>query len=142
METQSQLQLGDYYTYEPLPNDRAIRLIQLVVDATQPHGYSLTSCTVNLTDAPLYCALSYTWKSATVSGLESHADDEKPPVMVNVQCDGRSLAITENAFDFLCRAFRDRLFVQTEAGQEHMPGIFKLYDSQTTAQRGVYPQHV
>ena len=142
MESLSQLSIQDGYTYESLPDDRAIRLIQLLIDPRQPHGFSLTSCTVSLRDTPLYCALSYTWKSATISGLARHAEDDKPPALVTVQCDGKDLVITENAFDFLCRAFRERLFIAENDDQELLPEMFRLSEYQTTAQNGVFPQYV
>ena len=101
------------YTHEPLPNDRSIRLVQLVPDPTEPHGFSLTLQTVNLDDNPVFCALSYTKHSAIVSKILNQGDYDKPPAGVYVACDGRKLAVSENALDFLCQMFRDRLFLST-----------------------------
>ncbi|KAK0617706.1 heterokaryon incompatibility protein-domain-containing protein [Immersiella caudata] len=102
------------YTYSPLPNNRTIRLVQLVPDPTQQDGFSLTLRAVHIDEAPPFCALSYTWQRATASTpdemKQSEQDQAPPPVMVAVLCDEKRLLVTENAFDFLCRAFRDGMF--------------------------------
>lgn len=101
------------YTYDTLPTDRSIRLIQFVSDPTEPHGFSLTLQTVNVDDDPDFCALTYTKQSAVVSGTANNPDDDGPPAGVYVTCDGKKLAVSENAFDFLCQVFRDGLFLNT-----------------------------
>ena len=116
--------LSESYAYQPLASERETRLIQLVPDDTQPHGFSLKLEAFRLDGAPPYCTLSYTWKSAIVPHLVWHGnngdddgdDDNETPVMVDVQCDGRRLPISTNGFQFLCYAFQNHFFLPDGAG--------------------------
>ena len=143
MEQFNAFPADDSYAYEPLGHGRAIRLLQIMPDATEPHGFSLTLQTMDLDDEPLFCALSYTWKSAIVSGLEHDNDDYQPPTVVTILCDGKKLAINENAFDFLRQALIDRLFLAAYDGEdEDLPGLFRLTDYQTRGQDGDIPRRL
>ncbi|KAK0613989.1 heterokaryon incompatibility protein-domain-containing protein [Immersiella caudata] len=95
------------FSYAPLPHDRAIRLLHLIPDRTQLHGFSLVLQAADLGNAPKFCALSYTWQSAVVTNPEELEPDYHGGTIakVPVLCNGKQLEINENAFDFLRRMF-------------------------------------
>jgi hypothetical protein len=109
------------YVYEPLPNDRAVRLLQICPDGTQAHGFSLMIQIFTLEEAPAFCCLSYTWKSATILRVGDHDNDDGDDEIfanITVNCGGRDLAITENLFDFLCRARNESWFTIDNMGRD------------------------
>ncbi|KAK4445121.1 heterokaryon incompatibility protein-domain-containing protein [Podospora aff. communis PSN243] len=111
------------FSYTPLPHDRAIRLLHLVPDRTQHHGFSLVLQAADLDNAPKFCALSYTWQRAVVkTPAELEPDYREAPALVSVLCNGKRLEITENAFDFLCRIFSCGQFRadKTQVGANHV----------------------
>ncbi|KAK4222868.1 heterokaryon incompatibility protein-domain-containing protein [Podospora fimiseda] len=140
----------DTYKYQPLPHDRAIRLVQIIPDRTEgPNGFSLTLKIFDLKDLPLFCALSYTWKSPMLARLSTSSDpdgdpaayDNDPPVLVKVQCDGKQLTTNENAFNFLHRAMLENMFVDDQQ-LGSTPKIFRLHNSQTACKNRMVPDYV
>ncbi|KLU88500.1 hypothetical protein MAPG_07485 [Magnaporthiopsis poae ATCC 64411] len=136
------------YSYSPLPGDRhAIRLVQIVRDATRTRGFSISLQTVVLDDGPPFCALSYTWNSPLMLGLddnEGHEDDE-PPAMSQICCNGKNLSVNTTALEFLDRAFADGLFLADDGGEGMLappPALFRFHPAQTTAVTGTVPRHV
>ena len=112
------------YDYEPLPSDSAVRLIQICPDGTEVHGFSLTIRSFILRDAPAFCCLSYTWKSATVSRPKDHCNnygDNEAAATVAVKSGDRVIAISENLFEFLCRARDEGWFTpeNMRGGSQH-----------------------
>ena len=107
------------YVYEPLPGNRAIRLLQLCPDTTQQHGFCVSIKAFPLDVTPPYCALSYTWQSALFSdgevwGDDSANGDDADLTMAEIQCgDGKTLIVTQTAVDFLKYARREKLFFST-----------------------------
>ncbi|GAB1316543.1 hypothetical protein MFIFM68171_06753 [Madurella fahalii] len=111
MEFLKKLSLRNTYSYEPLPHSRAIRLIRLVPNLKQTCGFSLSLRIVSVDNPGKFCALSYTWRSPTTTSPDETGDNEEAPAMVAVECDGKELYVTENAFDFLQYAFHGGIFL-------------------------------
>ncbi|GFF48451.1 heterokaryon incompatibility protein 6, OR allele [Aspergillus udagawae] len=100
------------FDYEPLLNPTSIRLLR--VDHKDPDGViHCTIKTVNLNDAPLYHAMSYTWGNphselAQVQATRDRYSEIYPPehrecIFVN----GRLLYVTRSAHDALVSVPRD-----------------------------------
>jgi hypothetical protein len=106
-QRQDQASDAAVYVYEPLPNDYAVRLVQIRPDDTQPHGFSLIIQSFTLTQAPAFCCLSYTWKSAKFtrpSDITNDEDDDQAAVIITLYGEEKQIAISKNLFDFLRRA--------------------------------------
>lgn len=118
MEPQDRMSDTATYVYDPLPNDRAIRLIQIFPDNTLAHGFSLLVRSFTLKDAPAFCCLSYTWQSAKVSSPRDYEyDNEEVADTFAVNCGGYTLAVNGNLFDLLCRACEESWFMPNSIAQ-------------------------
>ncbi|RDW89512.1 hypothetical protein BP6252_01544 [Coleophoma cylindrospora] len=131
MEQQDRVPDTAAYVYEPLPNDCAIRLIQICPDKTLAHGFSLVVKISSLKEAPAFCCLSYTWKSAKFSSPEDYDNDEVAATF-NVNCGEKNITINENLFDFLCRARDESWFTPNNVDRDFQH-VLELSSGQTTA---------
>ncbi|KAL6691197.1 heterokaryon incompatibility domain-containing protein [Trichoderma pleuroticola] len=89
----------------PLTSPRSIRILKIdgVCSPDEP-GIQLSLRVVNLDDNPCYNALSYTWgppsREAVAKGM-----DGTPTC--RIKCNGESILVTQNLFDFLEQLTRD-----------------------------------
>ncbi|RYP79497.1 hypothetical protein DL770_006636 [Monosporascus sp. CRB-9-2] len=93
------------YKYKPLPERGNIRLVRILPDDENIHGLKLELSLASFDDYIPYIALSYTWGCAELNfetGEEAYAQGK-----FYVECQGASVKITENLFDFLQRANKD-----------------------------------
>ncbi|KAK1499791.1 heterokaryon incompatibility protein [Colletotrichum tamarilloi] len=88
------------YQYQALSTIDSIRLLSVSQDDNHPHGLCLSLKEVNLDDEPIFAALSYTWQLPKYSNSEQ-TQEPGPGKTFDVVCDGRSMEISENLFDFL-----------------------------------------
>ncbi|RDW70123.1 hypothetical protein BP5796_08520 [Coleophoma crateriformis] len=132
MEKQDRVSDTAAYVYEPLPNDCAIRLIQICPDKTLAHGFSLMVQIFTLNEAPAFCCLSYTWRSAKVSSPEDYDNDEGAAATFTVNCGEKNVTINENLFDFLCRA-RDESWFTPDNIDRDFQHVLELSGGQTAA---------
>ncbi|RHZ44310.1 Ankyrin and HET domain protein [Aspergillus thermomutatus] len=100
------------YEYKPLPNPTSIRLLR--VDQKDPDG--LIHCTVksvDLKDAPLYHAMSYTWGNrhselAQVRETRDRYSEKYPPEhREGISLNGKLLYVTRSAYDALVSVPKD-----------------------------------
>ncbi|RYP87616.1 hypothetical protein DL769_000475 [Monosporascus sp. CRB-8-3] len=93
------------YKYEPLPERGMIRLVRVLSDDENVHGLKLELSLASMDDHIPYVALSYTWGCAELNfetGEEAYAQND-----FYVECNGASVKVTENLFDFLQHANKD-----------------------------------
>jgi hypothetical protein len=131
MEQQDRVSDTAANVYEPLPNDCSIRLIQICPDNTLAHGFSLMVQIFTLKEAPAFCCLSYTWKSAKVSSPGDYDNDEVAATFI-VSCGEKNVAINENLFDFLYRARDESWFTPNDIDRDFQ-GVLELSSGQTAA---------
>jgi hypothetical protein len=91
------------YQHTPLPQQRYIRLLQIVRDHSEP--LSITLDAFPLDDLPEYEALSYTWGKATCEDPEHDPND--PGTSHQILIDRQPFTITENLNDGLHRLRND-----------------------------------
>jgi Heterokaryon incompatibility protein (HET) len=99
LETAIKLLHPSRYGYTPLPSERSIRLAQILEET--PCG--IPQCrltTISLDNGPSFIALSYTWGTPTQASERNVTADR----CYRILCNGSSLAVTQNLFNFLKRA--------------------------------------
>ncbi|KAL0256060.1 Ubiquitin-like protein [Diplodia seriata] len=95
-----------YYRYSPLPGN-TIRLIKIICPEYIPNrekifeDLQLSMITVNLADAPVYDALSYTWGDPTPEPDPTTEKFTKVARCFPIECDGRAVLGTRNLRDAL-----------------------------------------
>ncbi|KAI8305705.1 hypothetical protein K4K59_012030 [Colletotrichum sp. SAR11_240] len=90
------------YQYEALSATDSVRLLTISRADDQPHGMLLSLKEARLNDQPDFAALSYTWK---LPEYVNRIDwDQDCGAIMEVACDGKVMAISENLFNFLCAA--------------------------------------
>ncbi|RYP40495.1 hypothetical protein DL767_001624 [Monosporascus sp. MG133] len=95
------------HKYESLPERGKIRLVRIVPDDENIHGLKLELELASMDDPIPYVALSYTWGCAELNfetGEEAYAQNN-----FYVECQGASVKVSENLFDFLQHANNDPL---------------------------------
>lgn len=96
--------------YQPLEDDRHIRLCEIVSEASEPFRLSLTLRKVDPVSAPPCCALSYTWGAAD-------ADDDRTEMstseddLIPVKIDQGGVRATRNLLAFLCQCVQSGEFL-------------------------------
>ncbi|KAH9235258.1 hypothetical protein K456DRAFT_52124 [Colletotrichum gloeosporioides 23] len=91
------------YRYRALSAADSVRLLTISRADDQPHGMLLSLKEAQLDDQPDFVALSYTWKLPEY-GNQDDLEDQDCGAIINVICDGKVMAISENLFSFLCAA--------------------------------------
>ena len=86
--------------------------MQITLDLGFPHGFSLRLGIFALDDAPPFDALLYTWSPPQFS--KNPADDLKTRIF-EVDCEGKTLSVGENLFDFLCHLRDGGFYTSTSA---------------------------
>ncbi|KAK2780421.1 heterokaryon incompatibility protein [Colletotrichum kahawae] len=90
------------YRYRALSGADSVRLLTISRADDQPHGMLLSLKEAQLDDQPGFAALSYTWKLPEYGN--QNLEDQDCGATIEVICDGKVMAISENLFSFLCAA--------------------------------------
>ncbi|KAE9581788.1 hypothetical protein CGMCC3_g2025 [Colletotrichum fructicola] len=91
------------YRYRALSAADSVRLLTISRADDQPHGMLLSLKEAQLDDQPDFVALSYTWKLPEYVN-RGNLEDQESGATIEVICDGKVMAISENLFNFLCAA--------------------------------------
>lgn len=96
-----------YYSYNPLPGPRSIRLIQLRPLLSGQSRQSTLRCTLKTVDlgnyetSPSFAALSYTWVRPIPYAQPTTDEHTEPGAWSHILCDGARFRITQNLQDAL-----------------------------------------
>ncbi|KAK1448159.1 heterokaryon incompatibility protein [Colletotrichum cuscutae] len=104
------------YQYKALSTIDSIRLLSISRDSHHPHGLCLSLREVSLDDEPIFAALSYTWQLPKYGNSEQTLEPG-PGMTFEVVCDGRSMKISENLFNFLCTIIEFRCLAKAGADE-------------------------
>ncbi|KAK1975492.1 heterokaryon incompatibility protein [Colletotrichum cereale] len=88
------------YDYSALPTEDSIRILQIVLDDSNKHAFTLRLGTFPLEDIPPFWALSYTWGSPD---FDKDSDDltESETQYPCLECDGRLFEVGGTLFDYI-----------------------------------------
>ncbi|KAF7538301.1 hypothetical protein G7054_g3115 [Neopestalotiopsis clavispora] len=90
--------MAQHYVYKPLAEGQ-IRLLNICLDESEPHGIALSLCHVSLDDSKgEYVALSYTWGRPEPLDLDPTF---QPDNTWRLNCNGGVVEVRQNLFDFL-----------------------------------------
>ncbi|KXH61540.1 heterokaryon incompatibility protein [Colletotrichum salicis] len=88
------------YQYQALSTFDSVRLLGISKDDNHPHGLCLSLEEVSLDEESVFAALSYTWQLPKYGNPEQ-TQEPGPGRTFKIVCDGRSMEMFENLFDFL-----------------------------------------
>ncbi|KAF3023680.1 hypothetical protein E8E14_013634 [Neopestalotiopsis sp. 37M] len=90
--------MAQHSVYKPLAEGQ-IRLLNIWLDESEPHGIALSLCHVSLDDSKgEYVALSYTWGRPEPLDLDPTF---QPDSIWRLKCDDGVVEVRQNLFDFL-----------------------------------------